>query len=355
MSEAITMDCPMCGEEVKKIAKKCKHCSELISTEETEKEEVSTGSESSNSLEFEVSDDKIASILPVSGWGRVVGWFALANAAIIIPLAIVGGGESILPLILIGATVPIVLLFLSKIIAKIAYKIEIIKPDNPKDEREKRVYELVDRITKRSGLPIAPEVGIYKSEEYNAFATGSSKSDALIAFSSGLVEKMNDEELTAVIAHEMAHIISSDMLISTLLQSVVNIINVFVMLITGIAKYLTSGANSSIVDAIGWFICTAINLTIILAGTLVMKLFSRHREFEADILAAQITSSDYMIRALESLKGSPEVELTPAQQAFCSFKIGGIEAIAELFSTHPPLDKRIERLKEQSKPSLSEA
>src|SRR5579871_5702010 len=127
-------------------------------------------------------------------------------------------------------------LSLSRIMAKWMMGVQIVDP-NTHDPELRHLLETVHKLARRSGLPL-PQVGIYRSNEVNAFATGPTKKRSLVAVSTGLLQRMKDNEIEGVLGHEISHIANGDMVTMTLLQGVVN---AFVMFLARILAYAVSG------------------------------------------------------------------------------------------------------------------
>lgn len=253
--------------------------------------------------------------------------------------------------LVIGFSGSFISLWISKWMAIRAYSIELIeKPSNP---GEIWLIDTVKAQASKAGIPM-PAVGIYESPEVNAFATGPSKKNSLVAVSSGLLRGMNKREVEGVLAHEVAHIANGDMVTMTLLQGVLNTFVVFLSRILGtvIDSALRKGDQESSGPGIGYYVGYIVCEIIlgVLASLVVMR-FSRWREFHADADAARIWGKEPMIDALKKLKnimeGDPIMDQRSEALATCkiSAKPSGFMA---LFSSHPPLEERIaalERLK----------
>jgi heat shock protein HtpX len=199
-----------------------------------------------------------------------------------------------------------------------------------------------------------PEVGVYDSAEVNAFATGPTKSNSLIAVSTGLLSTMNADELEGVLAHEVAHIANGDMVTMTLVQGVVN---AFVMFFARIAAYaigqfLRSDDDDSPVGGMSYFF-TAMFFDFVFGffGMFVTSWFSRVREYSADLGGAQLAGKQKMISALTKLQSQYEHGQFDknATDSIAAFKISSKErGFRALISTHPKLSDRIERLRASS-------
>ncbi len=187
-----------------------------------------------------------------------------------------------------------------------------------------------------------PEVGIYEGEA-NAFATGASRNNAMVAVSTGLLSSMNKEEVEAVLAHEIAHVANGDMVTLTLIQGVTNTFVVFLSRIIGNFVDRAVLRNESDAPGIGYYV-TSVVLDIVLGilAAIVVAYFSRHREFRADAGAAKIMGSTTpMINALSRLGSVPTEELPPAVKGF-----GIAGSIGELLASHPSIQDRIKALRD---------
>lgn len=235
----------------------------------------------------------------------------------------------------------------SRWMAKTIMRVRMIDPRNPQTALDRDVLSTVNRIAQKAGLPKMPEVGIYESPEVNAFATGPSKSRALVAVSRGLLEKMDSSAVEGVLGHEVAHIANGDMVTMTLIQGV---INTFVMFFARIAAWTASQAlrgndrDSRPSPLIHLVFVVLFEILFGLVGAVVVAFFSRKREFRADTGSAQLVGKQKMIHALRSLK--PNLELIDeSNQSVASLKISGKRGgFAHLFATHPDLDIRIAAL-----------
>lgn len=189
-----------------------------------------------------------------------------------------------------------------------------------------------------------PDFAIYHAPEPNAFATGANRNNALIAVSTGLLENMSRDEVEAVLAHEMAHIGNGDMVTLTLIQGVVNTFVIFLsqLIARAIAGSGQREDHHQEMNTGVYFLCVMVLETVfgILASIIVMW-FSRQREYRADAGAAKITGSAKMIAALERLKG----RAAPLPKEMSALGISG-DTLKSLFSTHPSLDSRIQRLRQ---------
>jgi heat shock protein HtpX len=235
-------------------------------------------------------------------------------------------------------------LFISKWIAKHAYGVKIIQQST--NQKESILIQTIQQLSQRLGIR-TPEIGIYNSPDPNAFATGWSRNNSLVAVSSGLLNDMNEDELVGVLGHEMSHIANGDMVTMALIQGIVNTFVIFFSRIVAyiIAMALSRGEGEGM-STVAFYV-TAIVFQIIfgiLASTIVMA-FSRWREFRADRGSADLTSREKMIAALERLKqyqALPEDNRSPATSALM---INRHSKVLKLFSSHPPLEARIKALR----------
>ncbi|MCB1052065.1 MAG: protease HtpX, partial [Acidobacteria bacterium] len=218
---------------------------------------------------------------------------------------------------IVGFTGSFVSLFLSKFMAKMAYGIKAIQ--QPCDPHEMWIYETVRRLAKEAGIGM-PEVGIYRSPEPNAFATGWNRNNALVAVSTGLLERMNREEVEAVLGHEISHVSNGDMVTLALIQGVVN---TFVVFISRIVAQVAATAMSRGDDrgrenfSYGIYFVVSIVMELVLGifASMIVFWFSRRREFRADAGSARLVGAPKMIAALQrlrSLQGAPVDNRAPA-------------------------------------------
>lgn len=239
-------------------------------------------------------------------------------------------------------------LALSRKIAKWMMKVKIIAP-NSLHADEKNLVEIVHRLSKKAGLEYMPEVGIYNSNEVNAFATGPSRARSLVAVSTGLLKRMGQLEVEGVIGHEISHIVNGDMVTMTLLQGVVN---AFVMFLARVLAYALSGFGRNRQQGggsiMGYYMFVILfEVVFMVLGSLIVTAFSRYREYRADAGGARLAGKDAMISSLETLKALKNIKDPRDNPAMAAFKISYVrkKGLLSLFATHPPLEERIERLK----------
>lgn len=239
-------------------------------------------------------------------------------------------------------------LALSRIMAKWMMGVQVIDP-NTRDPELQWLVQTVYNLARSAHLGTMPEVGIYDSPEVNAFATGPTRSRALVAVSSGILGRMNREEIEGVLGHEITHISNGDMVTMTLLQGVVN---AFAMFLSRIIAFAISQAMRDRDDrnrGMSPFASIAIQMVLevvfMLLGSIVIAWFSRYREFRADAGGARLAGRENMINALEALRRTFDYVDPNAQPAVQSLKINGRpRGLMALFASHPPLEERIARL-----------
>ncbi len=242
-------------------------------------------------------------------------------------------------------------LALSRVMAKWSMGVKVIPPDTG-DPTLSRLVETVHGLARAANLPL-PEVGIYQSDEVNAFATGPTRSRALVAVSTGLMQRMGPREMEGVLGHEMTHVANGDMVTMTLIQGV---INSFVLFLSRILAFVVSQALRSRDDrdsggggAMQYLLSIVFQIVFSIIGSMVVFWFSRWREFRADAGGARLAGRQNMIDALRALQRLHDPELVQAESqahpAFQALKISGpAGGFARLFASHPPLEERIARL-----------
>lgn len=237
-------------------------------------------------------------------------------------------------------------LMISRIVAKVSMGVVVINPDNATRE-ERFLLEIVYGLANKLKIRVMPEVGIYASPELNAFATGPTKNRALVAVSSGLLSSMNRDEIEAVLGHEMSHVANGDMVTMTLIQGVVN---AFTLFLSRIVAYAIASAMRGDRDGeFSWgmysLLTFVLDMVFTFFGSMLVAAFSRWREYRADAGGASLAGRDRMIAALRRLQAGNDIEDARAP-SLSALKISQHASWMELFSTHPPLEKRISRLQE---------
>jgi len=239
-------------------------------------------------------------------------------------------------------------LLISKPLARWTMGVEIVS-DRPE---YRDLVQKVHHLAAQAGLTKMPDVGIYQSEDVNAFATGPSKNNSLVAVSTGLLQRMDRDSVEGVLAHEVAHIANGDMVTMTLVQGVVN---AFVMFFSRVIAFaLTQAMRKDDDDApASPFMHTILVFVLdIVFGLLAMPIiawFSRYREFRADHGGASLAGKEKMISALQSLQRVyPSLAEVEARENpnFRSMQISSRVNVMKLFSTHPPLEERIQALRD---------
>lgn len=235
-------------------------------------------------------------------------------------------------------------LLISKPVAKWSTGARVI--EQPSNSTELWLLETVQRLATRAQLPM-PEVAVYEGEP-NAFATGASKNSSLVAVSTGLLQSMSKEEVEAVLAHEVAHVANGDMVTLTLIQGVVN---TFVMFIARVVGYFVDNMlrgnnrdNNQSGVGIGYMVTVFVcEIVFGILASIIVMYFSRQREFRADAGAAALMGNRApMIAALRRLGGMAPNDLPKGMEA--AGIAGKPSSLAELFSSHPPIEQRIAAL-----------
>lgn len=233
-------------------------------------------------------------------------------------------------------------LALSKWLAKRSVGAQTIT--QPRNGTEQWLMTTVAAQARKAGIPM-PEVAIYDSPEPNAFATGASKKSSLVAVSTGLLRNMSQDEVEAVLAHEVSHIANGDMVTLTLIQGVVNTFVMFFARVIASAIDNATRSNSQNGGGLGTFayfgIVMVLELVFGILASIIVMWFSRQREFRADAGAAALVGKHKMIAALRRLQGAQESTLDGSMMAF---GIQSKRSFSELFMSHPPLTKRIHAL-----------
>ncbi|MFQ5759701.1 MAG: protease HtpX [Acidiferrobacterales bacterium] len=246
---------------------------------------------------------------------------------------------------IIGFSGSLISLAISKWTAKRLTGARVI--EQPTNSTEAWLFETVKRQAQRSNIGM-PEVAIYDSPDMNAFATGMRRNHALVAVSTGLLQSMGQDEVEAVLAHEVTHVANGDMITLALIQGVVN---TFVVFLSRVIGHIVDRAVFKTERGHGpafWITAIVAELVLaVLASTIVMW-FSRQREFRADAGGAKLAGTGKMIRALESLKRGVGERHLPDQMAAFGISGGIGRGIKRLFMTHPPLDERIAALQRRS-------
>jgi len=288
---------------------------------------------------------------------KVATWATMGVFATYLLIYIFAGEEMLkyYPLLIAFAFgAPFVSLMTSKASVKRAYNIRMIGNGGARTEKEQLVVDTVTLLSEKLNLQKLPEIGVYPSYDINAFATGASKNSAMVAVSQGLLNNMNETEIIGVLAHEMSHVVNGDMLTSTILEGFVSAFSIVIILIVNILL-----SNNRKNNRVGGAIASTATFywlrgVLNFFGRILASWYSRRREFGADRLAAQITEPAYMKSALVRLQEISEgrVNLQPNDREFAAFKITNnfsMGGFANLFATHPSLEKRIAAIERMEK------
>nr|WP_253946022.1 protease HtpX [Niveibacterium sp. COAC-50] len=231
-------------------------------------------------------------------------------------------------------------LAISKWMAKFSTGAQVIT--QPRNQAEAWLLDTVARQAQAAGIKM-PEVAVYDSPELNAFATGPSRNNALVAVSTGLLHNMRPDEVEAVLAHEVSHVANGDMVTLTLIQGVVNTFVMFIARIVGnvVDKLVFKNEEG---HGPAFFVTTIVaELVLGVLASIIVMWFSRQREFRADAGAAKLVGATPMINALERLKLNADGGALP--DGVKALGISGGPAFMKLFMSHPPLDERIAALR----------
>ncbi len=238
---------------------------------------------------------------------------------------------------IVGFSGALISLFMSKWMAKMQMGVQVI--EQPSNATEEWLVDTVYKLADEAGIG-RPEVGIFDGPP-NAFATGWNRNDALVAVSTSLLELMSPEEVEGVLAHEISHIKHGDMITMTLLQGVLNtFVFFFSRLIANIIAPKDEEGNPSPMAYMAISFVLEIVLTIF--ATMLAMWFSRYREYKADEGAVRLDGPQGIYYALAKLGQIPkeQVALPSDMKAF------GIVGFMDLFASHPPIEKRLEHIKE---------
>jgi len=236
-------------------------------------------------------------------------------------------------------------LWMSKGSAIRSMNVQVI--ENPTSKQERWLFDVVKRQADKVGIDM-PDVGIFNEPSPNAFATGARKNDALVAVSTGLLEHMSADEVEAVLGHEMAHVANGDMVTQTLLHGVMNTFVIFFSrVIAHLVNSILSGNRQGGSNSYGMTYFAVSMVAQILLGFLanmIVKWFSRYREFHADKGGADLAGREKMISALQALQRVNQPHDLPGEMAAFGISGGLGEGMKKLFMTHPPLEERIAAL-----------
>ena len=275
--------------------------------------------------------------------------FLATNMAVMLVLGIIlsvtgiaGNSTSgiLIMALLFGFAGSLISLFLSKTMALRSVDGEVIT--QPRNQTEHWLMDTVARQAQLAGIPM-PEVAIYHSPDVNAFATGATKSNSLVAVSTGLLNNMTEAEAEAVLAHEISHIANGDMVTMALLQGVLNTFVIFLsrIIATAVASSRNNNGEETRSSSLYFLVSMVLEMVFGVLASIIAMWFSRYREFRADAGSASIVGKEKMIMALQRLQQLHEPQ--NLEGSLNAFMINGKRS--ELFMSHPPLEKRIEALR----------
>lgn len=246
-----------------------------------------------------------------------------------------------------GMAGSMVSLFISKWMAKRSTGTVII--ESPSNATEKWLVDTVAELAQQAGIK-TPEVGIFPAQQSNAFATGWNRNDALVAVSAGLLNRMQPEEVKAVLAHEIGHVANGDMVTLALIQGV---LNTFVMFFARLVAHLLDAFlrrdDNQGLGFMGYFAVVMVAEVVFgILASIIASWFSRFREYRADAAGARLAGSGAMINALARLKAETQMpdQMPDTLTAFAITTGQSRKLMEKLFASHPPLDDRIRALKE---------
>ncbi|MBT5154682.1 MAG: protease HtpX [Gammaproteobacteria bacterium] len=248
--------------------------------------------------------------------------------ALLVMSAVIGFGGSFISLAI------------SKWMAKRSMGVQII--ENPAHPQERWLVDTVAKQAENAGIGM-PEVGIFQSDTVNAFATGMSRNNALVAVSTGLLQAMTADEAEAVLGHEVSHVANGDMITMGLMQGVVNTFVIFLSRIIGffVDRVILKNERGF---GIGYFISSILaQIVLSFFASMIVMWFSRRREFRADEGGADLAGKHKMIAALKKLQGDQAEDL-PGEFAAFGINGGRPTGLRALFMSHPPLEERIAAL-----------
>ena len=266
----------------------------------------------------------VTSLLGVNRWFTEQG---LNYEALLIFSAVFGFGGALISLLI------------SKPMAKWSMRVKLI--EQPRNASESWLLATVQRQAQAAGIGM-PDVGIFDAPEPNAFATGANKNKALVAVSSGLLNTMKQEEVEAVLGHEISHVANGDMVTLTLIQGVVNTFVIFAARVIGYFIDKVVFKNDRGVGAGYYLTVLVLDILFGILAAMIVAWFSRQREFRADAGGAHLAGRGKMVAALQRLAGAYGQTTMPKQ--FTAFGING--NIGKLLATHPPIADRIAALQQ---------
>ena len=232
-------------------------------------------------------------------------------------------------------------LAISKWMAKKSMGVRVI--ETPSNSTELWLVDTIRKYAADAGIGM-PEVGVYDAPDVNAFATGMTRNNSLVAVSSGLLQQMKRNEAEAVLGHEIAHIANGDMVTLTLIQGVVNTFVIFLSRVIGHTVDRVVFKNERGHGPAFWVTTIVAQMVLGILASIIVMWFSRQREFRADRGGASLAGGPNMIAALERLD-SLHPQPLPDKMAAFGIAGGGAHGLKRLFMTHPPLEERIAALR----------
>ncbi|NJN47748.1 MAG: protease HtpX [Candidatus Competibacteraceae bacterium] len=272
-------------------------------------------------------------VINLLGAGRFISETGLDLKGLFIFAAVFGMGGSFISLAM------------SKWIAKRSTGAQVIT--QPRNQAERWLIDTVRNQAERAGIGM-PEVAVFDSPAPNAFATGASRNNALVAVSTGLLQHMNQDEVEAVLGHEISHVANGDMVTLTLVQGVVNTFVIFLARVVGfmVDRALSGNNQSYRGPGIGYWVTSMIAEVLLgFLATMIVMWFSRYREFRADAGGAELAGRNKMIAALARLQQASEPSRLPSEMAAFGINGGLGAGLKKLFMSHPPLEERIAALR----------
>ena len=285
-----------------------------------------------------------------------IALFLLTNLAVVLVLGVVcsllgvdrfltQNGLNLTQLLIFSAIMgfggSFISLLMSKWMAKRSTGAQVIT--QPRNSGEMWLLQTVERQARAAGIKM-PEVAIYEAAEPNAFATGANKNAALVAVSTGLLQAMSQDEVEAVLGHEIGHVANGDMVTLTLVQGVVNTFVIFLSRVIAyvVDSFLRRGDNNNSGPGFAYYgVSMLMQIVLVIGASMIVAAFSRYREYRADAAGAQFAGKRKMIAALQRLQSFKEA---PSQLPKEMTAFGIREGLAGLFSSHPPLEQRIAAL-----------
>ena len=219
--------------------------------------------------------------------------------------------------------------------------------DEPRNNTEIWLVNTVQNYARAANIAM-PEVAVYDSPEPNAFATGPSRNNSLVAVSTGLLRAMKPDQASAVLGHEVSHVANGDMVTLTLLQGVLNTFVIFLSRVIGYVVDRALHRDGEGGYGMGYFVTVIVTQILLgILASVVVSWYSRRREYRADAGGAYLAGRANMIGALEALGRSLEPEHMPEQleaMGIAGVRKGGLR---RLFASHPPIEDRIAALREE--------